>query len=296
MNILPAPMIVGSLQLGVGALYVLIVWAAKLRPLPVLTDQGRKATRQVGFWHATGQLFTMLSLGAGPVSFTHIVKSLEPFFSAIVSAVCLGTWMPASAYATLLPVVGGVGYACLKERSFSWLAFTMAMASNLSFALRAVLSKVAMSSAGIGTNLTPPNVFGLVTLSSFLLSIPMALLGEGRQFPKLWSSAVAQQPNIFLLIRAILLSGLFHYINNEVMFFALGQVHPITLAVGNTMKRVFIMVASVIAFGNHISFQAGIGSALGLSGVLLYSIATQNYEKSIAAKKIAKQKQRGAKT
>jgi solute carrier family 35 protein E1 len=287
LNILPAPLIVGALQLGVGAIYVLIIWAAKLRPFPVLTDRGRKATRQVGFWHATGQLFTMLSLGAGPVSFTHIVKALEPFFSAIVSALCFGTWMPASVYATLLPVVGGVGYACLKERSFSWLAFTMAMASNLSFALRAVLSKVAMSSAGIGTNLTPPNVFGLVTLSSFLLSIPMALLGEGRQFPKLWNSALEQQPNTFLLIRAILLSGFFHYINNEVMFFALGQVHPITLAVGNTMKRVFIMVASVIAFGNHISLQAGIGSAVGLSGVLLYSIATQNYEKSIAARNAA---------
>lgn len=290
LNILPAPMIVGSLQLGVGAFYVLILWATNLRPMPVLTDQGRKATRQVGFWHATGQLFSMISLGAGPVSFTHIVKALEPFFSAIVSALCFGTWMPASVYATLLPVVGGVGYACLKERSFSWLAFTMAMASNLSFALRAVLSKVAMSSSGIGTNLTPPNVFGLVTLSAFLLSIPMALLGEGRQFLKLWRGALEQQPSTLLLVRSILVSGFFHYINNEVMFFALGQVHPITLAVGNTMKRVFIMVASVIAFGNHISLQAGIGSAVGLSGVLLYSIATQSYEKSLATTKADKKR------
>ena len=42
------------------------------------------------------------------------------------------------------------------------------------------------------------------------------------------------------------------------MYLALGAVHPITLAVGNTMKRVFIMVAAVMVFRNPISLQAGI--------------------------------------
>jgi solute carrier family 35 protein E1 len=74
-----------------------------------------------------GQELSMMSLGAGPVSFTHIVKALEPFFSAVVSAVVFGKWMHPMVYATLIPVVGGVAYACLKERSFSWLAFWTAM-------------------------------------------------------------------------------------------------------------------------------------------------------------------------
>ena len=78
------------------------------------------------------------------------------------------------------------------------------------------------------------------------------------------------------------------------MYLALGQVHPITLAVGNTMKRVFIMVASVIAFRNQISLQAGIGSTVGLCGVLLYSLTKQYYEKLDAAapKKSHKKKQK----
>jgi solute carrier family 35 protein E1 len=246
-----------------------------------LTDQGRSATRLVGFWHAVGQLATMLSLGAGPVSFTHIVKALEPFFSAIVSGILLQNWMPAPVYATLVPVVGGVGYACLKERSFSWLAFGMAMVSNLAFALRAVLSKVAMSSktANLGTNLTSPNVFGLVTIAAFFLSIPMALVGEGRSIQATWSRAMEENSGSAAdLIKAIVYSGLFHYLNNEVMYLALGKVHPITLAVGNTMKRVFIMVASVLVFQNEITPQAGIGSAIGIAGVLLYSVTKQLYE------------------
>jgi solute carrier family 35 protein E1 len=62
------------------------------------------------------------------------------------------------------------------------------------------------------------------------------------------------------------------------MYLALSNVHPVTLAVGNTMKRVFIMVASVMVFHNHITVQAGIGSAVGISGVLLYSLTKQYYE------------------
>jgi hypothetical protein len=45
------------------------------------------------------------------------------------------------------------------------------------------------------------------------------------------------------------------------------------------MKRVIIMVASVMVFHNEISVQAGIGSAVGISGVLLYSLTKQKYEK-----------------
>ncbi len=103
-----------------------------------------------------GQELSMMSLNAGAVSFTHIVKALEPFFSALVSGVVFGKWMNPVVYATLVPVVGGVAYACLKERAFSWLAFWTAMGSNLAFALRAVVSKSALDASGgeLGENLT----------------------------------------------------------------------------------------------------------------------------------------------
>ncbi|EEC47468.1 predicted protein [Phaeodactylum tricornutum CCAP 1055/1] len=279
LNVLPSPVTVGSIQFGVGCFYVLLVWALKLRPAPTLTSQGKAAVQKVGFWHCTGQLASMVSLGAGPVSFTHIVKALEPFFSAVVSALAFGTWMKPQVYATLLPVVGGVGYACLKERSFSWLAFYMAMGSNLAFALRAVLSKVAMSSgANVGTNISSTNVFAMVTLAAFVWSIPMALVTEGRSFGTLWNKALSQQ-SAADLCKALFVSGMFHYLNNEVMYLALGNVHPVTLAVGNTMKRVIIMVASVMVFQNEITPQAAVGSAIGIAGVLLYSLTKQYYEK-----------------
>lgn len=219
-----------------------------------------------------------MSLGAGPVSFTHIVKALEPFFSAVVSALVFGKWMHPVVYATLIPVVGGVAYACLKERSFSWLAFWTAMGSNLAFALRAVVSKSALSAGGeLGENLNSVNLFGVVTISAFFQSIPLFLLGEGLSFIDLWKKALSSSTSLDL-VRGLVLSGLFHYLNNEVMYLALSNVHPVTLAVGNTMKRVFIVVASVLVFRNPISVQAAIGSVIGIGGVLLYSLTKQYYE------------------
>jgi solute carrier family 35 protein E1 len=242
----------------------------------------------------------MVSLGAGPVSFTHIVKAMEPFFSALVSALLSNKWMPWYVYATLLPVVGGVGYASYKETNFSWLAFGTAMGSNLAFALRAVLSKVAMTpkktaggvndnnnaAAMIGTALTPANVFGLVTCAAFWISIPLALIGEGSSLRSLWKAALTTtagkfqgwwSPASLTLWRDIAISGFFHYMNNEVMYLALDNVHPVTLAVGNTMKRVFIMVAAVMFFQNTITFQSGLGAAVGIAGVLLYSLTLHHY-------------------
>lgn len=277
LNAIPAPLTIGSMQFLIGALYSTTLWTTGLRAKPSLTTDGKKAVRQIGFFHSFGQLMSMISLGAGPVSFTHIVKALEPFFSALVSALVFGKWMKPQVYATLIPVVCGVGYACMKERYFSWVAFNAAMASNVAFALRAVCSKSAMNNK-VGENMTSANLFGLVTWMAFFVSVPMFLVKEGSSFFGLWAKAIETQDK-FVLARQIVVSGLFHYLNNEVMYLALSNVHPVTLAVGNTMKRVFIMVASVMVFRNEISSQAAIGSAVGIGGVLLYSLTKQHYEK-----------------
>lgn len=279
LNLVPAPLTVGSLQFLVGSLYAAFLWKTGIRATPQLTTKGKVQCSKVGFYHMAGQELSMISLGAGPVSFTHIVKALEPFFSAVVSAIVFGKWMNPVVYATLIPVVGGVGYACLKERSFSWLAFWTAMASNLAFALRAVVSKTALSMP-IGENLGSVNLFGVITIQAFIQSIPVVLLGEGTSFLDLWRQAAARPggPGTSGLVKGLVVSGLFHYLNNEVMYLALDSVHPVTLAVGNTMKRVFIVVASVLVFQNPVTIQAAIGSAVGIAGVLLYSLTKQYYE------------------
>lgn len=62
------------------------------------------------------------------------------------------------------------------------------------------------------------------------------------------------------------------------MYLALESVHPTTLAVGNTMKRVFIVVASLIVFKTPISKLGMVGSAIAVGGVLVYSLTKQHYD------------------
>jgi drug/metabolite transporter (DMT)-like permease len=44
--------------------------------------------------HTLGNLFTNMSLGMVAVSFTHTVKSMEPFFSVLLSSMFLGEVTP----------------------------------------------------------------------------------------------------------------------------------------------------------------------------------------------------------
>merc|ERR1711935_82857 len=51
LNVLPSPLIVGSIQFGIGALYCILVWILKFRDFPKLTSSGEKAVVSVGACH-----------------------------------------------------------------------------------------------------------------------------------------------------------------------------------------------------------------------------------------------------
>jgi len=148
------------------------MWATNLRSKPPPSFFSDSRIRTIGTTHSLGQLASMVSMNAGSISFTHIVKALEPFFSAGVSAVVFKKLMNPVVYATLIPVVAGVGMACYSDLSFTWLGFITAMASNLCFSSRAVFSKIVMNSGGISAS----NLYGLVTREAFKIGLPFVVM------------------------------------------------------------------------------------------------------------------------
>jgi solute carrier family 35 protein E1 len=64
----------------------------------------------------------------------------------------------------------------------------------------------------------------------------------------------------------------------------LERVAPLTHAVGNVLKRVFVIGFSIIVFGNKISTQTGIGTAVAIGGVALYSFIKAKLEEEKRAK------------
>jgi len=277
LNVLPMPWTLATLQLFAGIPYVLLLWSTGARKTPKLTQDNLKTLFPVACGHLGTHIGAVISLGAGAVSFTHIVKASEPVVSAALSAVMLGAFYSPITYLTLLPIVGGVALASLKELSFTWLGFGAAMLSNVSSALRGILAKKTMG-GGVGENMNETNLYAVMTIMAFAVLLPVSLMVETpKAVGAAINTAVAAGTSKKDLAILSALSGAYYYLYNEVAFLALGRVNPVTHAVGNTIKRVVIIIASVIAFNTPISRLGVIGSSIAITGTLLYSLAKNKY-------------------
>merc|ERR1719331_3064846 len=187
LNALPIPYTMAALQLLVGIPYVAVLWATGLRKAPKLSVDNVKTLIPVSLGHLGTHIGAVVSLGAGAVSFTHIIKASEPVVSAGLSALLLGAFYSPITYLTLVPIVGGVALASLKELSFTWVGFIAAMGSNLSSALRGILAKKTMGD-GVGENMTEANIYAVLTILAFVFILPISLAVES---PAMISSAIS---------------------------------------------------------------------------------------------------------
>jgi len=280
LNALAFPWTIATIQMAVGILIFVPLWLTGLRKTPKLSASDLKTLFPIALCHTGVHVGAVIALGAGAVSFAHIVKASEPVVTCGANALLLGEVLPLKVYATLLPIIGGVAIASMKELSFTMLALASAMLSNVSSSLRGVLSKKTMSGKQIGENLDAQNLYAVLTAMSTLVLIPMMLAIEGTGFFPAFKAAVEGGSFTNKSLSTLLaLSGVTYYLYNEVAFLALGKVNPVTHAVGNTIKRVVIIVASVIAFKTPMSTGSIIGSSIAILGTLLYSLAMNSVKK-----------------
>jgi len=274
LNALAYPWTIATIQMTAGLFYFVPLWVLGLRAAPKLSKDDLKTLFPIALCHTGVHVGAVIALGAGAVSFAHIVKASEPVVTCLLNGIILKEILPLPVYMTLLPIIGGVAIASMKELSFTVLALASAMLSNVSSAARGVLSKKTMSGKKIGENMNAQNLYAVLTAMSTCILIPMMLAVEGTGFLGAFKETVAAgnftNKSLSLLLG---LSGLSYYAYNEVAFLALGKVNPVTHAVGNTIKRVVIIVASVIAFKTPMSTGSIIGSSIAIAGTLLYSLA-----------------------
>ncbi|KAL9236800.1 hypothetical protein vseg_011428 [Gypsophila vaccaria] len=72
--------------------------------------------------------------------------------------------------------------------------------------------------------------------------------------------------------------GMFFHLNIQLATNTLERVAPLTHAVGNVLKRVFVIGFSIIVFGNKISTQTAIGTSIAIAGVAAYSFIKAKIE------------------
>merc|ERR1712127_965060 len=274
---LPMPVVkkVQLFSLIVGVPFVMLLWATGIRKTPEIKSDGWKVLAPIGAAHAIGHAGSVIALGAGAVSFAQTVKAAEPVFTCVMSYLVLGTVFKWQVYASLFPIIAGVCVASLKELSFSYKSLFCALLSNVAFASRVVLSKLTMNEPA-GKNMDAANLYGILTMVAFALTIPFAFFFEGGAIASTWaaSTAVVGAP---WLIKNIIINGMYYYLYNEVAFLTLNKVAPITHSIANTVKRIAIIVATCLVFANPMSRIGVIGSSIAIAGTFLYSYAKQKW-------------------
>lgn len=268
----PMPWTVTALELLIGSALVAATWGVRLKRAPECTSDMIKAVGVLGTVHFLGNALTNVSLGKVAVSFTHTVKALEPVFSVGLSAAFLGAIPSLALCASLIPIIAGVMIASATEVSFNMAGFLSAMGSNLTFQSRNVLSKMFMKGDEM-KKLDYYNLLGVLTIASTVIAIPVALATE---FSKMTLANVTAggmpiQTVGFNLVMAALCFQLYQ----QLSFSVLERVNPVTHSVGNSLKRVIVIAASVLIFRNPVSATNIGGTALAIFGVILYGQVKQ---------------------
>jgi len=205
------------------------------------------------------------------VSFTHIIKSAEPAFSVVIQRLFLGETFSLPVYLSLLPIVGGCGLAAATELNFNMTGFVGAMVSNIAFVFRNIFSKKGMTT---GKSVGGMNYYACLSMMSLVFLTPFAFAVEG---PKAWAAGweVANStvgPRIFWWVVA---QSVFYHLYNQVSYMSLNEISPLTFSIGNTMKRVTVIVSSIIIFHTQVRPINGVGAAIAIIGTFLYSQAKQ---------------------
>ncbi|XP_050371031.1 glucose-6-phosphate/phosphate translocator 2, chloroplastic-like [Argentina anserina] len=266
LNVFPFPWLTSTLSLATGSLMMLISWAVGIAEAPKTDVDFWKTLSPVAVAHSIGHVAATVSMANVAVSFTHIIKSGEPAFSVLVSRFLLGETFPTSVYLSLLPIIGGCGLAAITELNFNMIGFMGAMISNLAFVFRNIFSKKGMK----GKSVSGMNYYACLSMLSLLILIPFAIAVEGPQvWAAGWKTALEQiGPNFVWWVAA---QSIFYHLYNQVSYMSLDQISPLTFSIGNTMKRISVIVSSIIIFRTPVQPINCLGAAIAIFGTFLYS-------------------------
>ncbi|KAF8390434.1 hypothetical protein HHK36_024960 [Tetracentron sinense] len=267
LKVFPFPVTITVLQFACGTVLVMLMWTSNLYKRPKISGSQLVAILPLAAVHVLGNLFTNMSLGKVSVSFTHTIKAMEPFFSVVLSAMFLGEIPTLWVVSSLVPIMGGVALASLTEASFNWAGFWSAMASNLTNQSRNVLSKKFMVKKE--ESLDNITLFSIITIMSFIMLAPVAIFMEGVKFTPSYLQSAGL--NVREVCTRSLVAALCFHAYQQVSYMILQRVSPVTHSVGNCVKRVVVIVTSVLFFRSPVSPVNSLGTGVALAGVFLYS-------------------------
>ena len=301
LNAVDAPVSVAAAQLCCGVLFCV---------LPQFLYKGRKtlvdlpysrwypAFHKIALLHGFGHLMLVISVSQGSVAFAHVIKAAEPLFACALSYALLNTKISLQAFLALILIVSGVATTVMSDVAFSATSLWTAMISNACNTGRGVLAKRSLNNSSeikhsdvghlesmiedgqmsrngeVLANISGAALFKSISVIASVQFLLLAILVEGGSFINILFTTEAQgDATMQQMLIYLVLSGISLYMYNEIAFWVLDIVAPTTHAIMNALKRVFIILASVMLLNSPFDEQSMIGGFFAILGTYLYSLA-----------------------
>ncbi|KAF9959120.1 suppressor of loss of ypt1 [Mortierella alpina] len=263
----------------------------------------------VGF-QVVGHVFSSVAISRVPLSVVHTVKALTPLFTVLFYRVVLGTTYSQAVYLSLVPLTAGVMLACRMSLEFNnMVGLCCALLSTLVFVMQNVFTKKILSSGskaksqqqgehhgmgGLGNNesiatesgsgegsggnqkLDKINILFYSSTMAAVCMIPMWLYTEG------WTLMFAEDPlgraegstGTWAVISWLLfLNGVSHFFQNFLAFSVLALTSPVTYSIASLIKRIVVIIASIVYFHQTLGTTQWTGVCLTFWGLWMYNSA-----------------------
>ncbi|CAO3573024.1 unnamed protein product [Mortierella alpina] len=263
----------------------------------------------VGF-QVVGHVFSSVAISRVPLSVVHTVKALTPLFTVLFYRVVLGTTYSQAVYLSLVPLTAGVMLACRMSLEFNnMVGLCCALLSTLVFVMQNVFTKKILSNGsktksqqqgehhgmgGLGNNesiaaesgsgegsggnqkLDKINILFYSSTMAAVCMIPMWLYTEG------WTLMFAEDPlgraegstGTWTVISWLLfLNGVSHFFQNFLAFSVLALTSPVTYSIASLIKRIVVIIASIVYFHQTLGTTQWTGVCLTFWGLWMYNSA-----------------------
>ena len=261
--------------------------------VPALKHGIRYPTREVitttlplALFQLGGHILSSTATSKIPVSLVHTIKGLSPLFTVLAYRFIFNIHYSHATYFSLVPLTCGVVLACSVEFSGNISGILYAFIAALIFVTQNIFSKKlfndaaraeADGAASQSRKLDKLNLLCYCSALAFILTSPIWLWSEGfgliRDFYDDGSLDLSNRPHALdhgRLTLEFIFNGVFHFGQNIIAFVLLSMVSPVTYSVASLIKRVFVIVAAIIWFGDSTTAVQAVGIALTFLGLYLY--------------------------
>ena len=222
-------------------------------------------------------------------------------FTVAAYALLFNVKYSAATYLSLLPLTIGVMLACSFDVSASdFVGLLSAFGSAVVFVSSNIVFKKVMPSGG-GTSAHKLDKINLLLYSSGLAFLMMIPVWAYSDLGALWSGPSAAErlasaalsaataaskkknlgppPPAMTVLTYYILNGTVHFAQNMLAFLILSSTSPVTYSIASLIKRIAVICAAVIYFGQAVHPVQALGITLTFGGLYLYNKAKADVEK-----------------